>query len=72
MKLEKFVMDEDEGYRWLKPAIDNQLTDSWTVYDLRKLRFQPLGRIDGNMERMIYGYDLLIIVPELTPADVIG
>jgi hypothetical protein len=71
MKLEKFVMDEDDGYRWLKPAIDNQLVDSWTVYDLRKLRFQPLGRIDGNMERMIYGYDLLIIVPELTPADAI-
>jgi hypothetical protein len=70
-KLEKFVLDEAKGYRWLKPAIDNQLKDSWTLYDLRKLRFQHLGAVDADMERMIYGYDLLIIVPELTPADVI-
>jgi hypothetical protein len=68
-KLETFVMDEDHDYRWLKPAIDNQLPNAWTLYDLRKLRFQPLGSVDADMERLIYGYDLLIIVPELTAAD---
>ena len=70
-KLEKFVMDEDPDYRWLKPAIDNQIPGAWTLYDLRKLRFAKLGTLDPGMERMIYGYDLLVIVPELTPADVI-
>jgi hypothetical protein len=68
-KLEKFVMDEDHGYRWLKPAVENQLPNAWTVYDLRKLRFTELGPVDPDMERMVYGYDLLVIVPELTPAD---
>jgi hypothetical protein len=30
MKLEKFVMDEDEGYRWLKPAIcANYVFNHW-------------------------------------------
>jgi hypothetical protein len=68
-KLEKFVMNEDPDYRWLKPAIDNQIPTAWTLYDLRKLRFAKLGEVDPDMERMIYGYDLLVIVPELTPAD---
>src|SRR5271163_2761853 len=68
-KLEKFVMDEDHDYRWLKPAVENQLLNAWTVYDLRKLRFMELGPVDADMERKVYGYDLLVIVPELTPAD---
>jgi hypothetical protein len=68
-KLEKFVMDEDRDYRWLKPAVESQILNAWTVYDLRKLRFMELGPVDPDMERMVYGYDLLIIVPELTPAD---
>jgi hypothetical protein len=68
-QLVNFVMDEDSDYRWLKPAIENQLADAWTMYDLRKLRFQKLGPIDEDVERMIYGYDLLVIIPELTPAD---
>jgi hypothetical protein len=68
-ELEKFVMDEDDGYRWLTPAVENQVPNAWTVYDLRKLRFTELGLVDRNMERLVYGYDLLVIVPELTPAD---
>lgn len=67
--LEKFVTDEDESYRWLKPAIDDQVPDGWTLFDLRRLRFQELGPVDVDMERLIYGYDLLIIIPESTPAD---
>ncbi len=68
MKLEPFVMTEDDDYHWLKPAVDNQVQNGWTLYDLRNLRFQKLGTVDPNMERVIYGYDLLVIVPELTPA----
>jgi hypothetical protein len=70
-RLSDFVLDEDRDYRWLKPAIDAQLLDSWTLYDLRKLRFQSLGNVDPDLERLIYGYDLLIIIPEVTPADLI-
>ena len=68
-QLEKFVMDEDSDYRWLKPAIDNQAANAWTLYDLRKLRFTKTGPVDPDMERLVYGYDLLVIIPELTPAD---
>jgi hypothetical protein len=68
MKLEPFVMVEDHDYRWLKPAVDHQVPNAWTLYDLRNLRFQKLGTLDPDMERVIYGYDLLVIVPELSPA----
>ena len=68
-KLEPFVMAEDDDYHWLKPVVDNQVPNAWTLYDLRNLRFQKLGAVDPDMERVIYGYDLLVIVPELTPAN---
>ncbi len=71
MKLEPFVMVEDDDYHWLKPVMDNRVPNAWTLYDLRNLRFQKLGAVDPDMQRVIYGYDLLIIVPELTPASVI-
>lgn len=70
-KLAEFVLDEDRDYAWTKPAVDMQLPGSWTLYDLRRLRFQQLGNIDPAMERLIYSYDLLIMIPEITPADMI-
>jgi len=67
LKLEPFVMDQDDDYRWLKPAIDAQKAGSWTLYDLRKLRFKHLD-LNADWERTVYGYDFLVIIPELTPA----
>src|SRR5208282_3323786 len=68
-KLQKFVMMDENNYSWLKPAIANQIPNAWTLYDLRKLRFTEAAPVDPGMERLVYGYDLLVIVPELTPAD---
>src|SRR5262245_43806513 len=71
-KLEPFSIGEGDFYTWLKPAVDNQLPNAWTLYDLRKLRFKHFSSIDPEMDRLIYGYDLLVILPEITPADPIG
>jgi hypothetical protein len=60
-------MDQDEQYQWLKAAIDAQKAGTWTLYDLRSLRFKQLD-LDGDWERVIYGFDLLVLIPELTPA----
>ncbi|MEO6923419.1 MAG: hypothetical protein ABI142_06300 [Bryocella sp.] len=70
--LQPFVMDEDRDYRWIKPAMDSQVSSGWTMYDLRKMRFQKIAGLDPDFSRLIYGYDLLIIVPELHPADMIN
>ena len=67
-----FVMDEDDQYHWLKPAIDNQVSGAWTLYDLRPLRFKRfVVELEPHMQSFLYSYDLLVIVPELTPAQMI-
>ncbi len=69
---EPFVLAEVENFRWLKPLLDNQvqLPGAWTLYDLRRLRFQGLGGVmDADIKSLVYGYDLLVIIPELTPGD---
>ena len=70
LRLEPFVMDQDEDYRWMKPAVGAQKAGSWTLYDLRKLRFKHLD-LDTDWERVVYGYDLLVVIPELTPAGLV-
>jgi hypothetical protein len=66
---ESFSSIDDRWYHWMAPLIQGQLPNSWTLYDLRKLRFQDLVGIDTDLARVIDGYDLLVIIPELTPAD---
>jgi hypothetical protein len=65
-RLEPFTLGKDE---WLRVPADNAMAGSWTLFDLRKLRFQKFRSIDPAMERVIYGYDLLVVAPEFTPAD---
>ena len=67
-----FVLDEDDDYRWIKPAIDNQVPGAWTLYDLRSLRFQRFASgLTPEMQSFLYNYHLLVIIPELTPAQMI-
>jgi hypothetical protein len=70
LKFEPFVMYQDDDYHWLKPFCDAQKPGSWTLYDLRKLRFQGL-EMNAELERAVYGYDLLVIIPELSPGTVL-
>lgn len=70
MRNEPFIMDQDDDYRWLKPVIDDQKPGTWTLYDLRQLRFRHL-EMSENWDRVVYGYDLLVIIPELSPAELI-
>ena len=51
-----------------RPSPGNQVASGWTLYDLRKLRFHHMGNVSADLQRMIDGYDLLVIIPELTPA----
>jgi len=62
--------DKDSDFLFLKPMFDNMVADSDTVFDLRGLRkdFKSLGPVSTDMERMIYGYDFLVLVPSPTPS----
>jgi hypothetical protein len=68
-------MDEDDDYRWLAPAVEARKNISadgpWTLYDLGQLRFGRLAHLDAPWERVVYGYDLLVLIPEITPAELL-
>jgi hypothetical protein len=71
----RFVMEEDDDYRWLAPAVEARKNVSadgpWTLYDLRQLRFGRVAHLDAPWERVVYGYDLLVLIPEITPAELL-
>jgi hypothetical protein len=45
------------------------MPSGWTLIDLRHLRFRKLSGAGPEWERMIDGYDFLVLMPEITPAD---
>jgi hypothetical protein len=68
--VETFDLAQDktlfEGY--LEPLVSSQIDESWTLFDLRGIRkqFKPLDSLDRRLERLILGYDLLIMIPNVT------
>jgi hypothetical protein len=49
---------------------DNLTSQGLTMFDLRAMRkgFRSLGPVDKEMERIIFGNDLLILIPQATPS----
>jgi hypothetical protein len=60
--------DPDLGF--LAPLLAAQLANTWTLYDLRALRlsFGKLGKVDPELERLIFGFDFVVLVPDPRPS----
>lgn len=60
--------DKRADFAFIEPMLDNMLKDSWTMYDLRGLRphLGEYGAIDTQLERLILGYDFLVLIPQVT------
>ncbi len=58
--------DKDSPFLFFKPLFDVLLENSWTLYDLRALRdgFSKYGKIDPELERVIFGYDFVVFIPD--------
>ncbi len=67
-KLEPFAA-KDPDQAWLQPATDQRFADGWTLFDLRAVRFQKLGEVGEDWRRMLDGYDFLLVIPVLSPAE---
>ena len=72
-KTETFVLADVPEYAWLKPVVamlptTSQRKSEGIVFDLRKLRFRQLA-MSAEWQHLVYGYDLLVILPEFTPAN---
>lgn len=52
----------------LAPLYAEAYPAGWTVFDLRPLRskFASFGHVDRELERLIFGYDMLVLVPVVT------
>ena len=49
-----------------QPFVDGAGSEGWTVFDLRNLRGEAIR--DPSLKRLVLGYDLLVLIPEATPA----
>ena len=60
----------DPDFAFMKPFFDARLTDGWTMYDLRPLRdnFAALGHPGEDLERLVFGYDLIVLIPRVMPS----
>jgi hypothetical protein len=63
---ESFKMLDDNDYKFMQPFVDGAGSGGWTVFDLRKLRGEAIS--DLSLQRLVLGYDLLVLIPEATPA----
>jgi hypothetical protein len=63
---ESFKMLDDTDYKFMQPFVDSAGSEGWTVFDLRKLRDEATS--DLSLQRLVLGYDLLVLIPEATPA----
>ncbi len=72
LKIEPFDLATYKGEEWAKPALDAMLPSennaTLTLFDLRKLRFRRGLTLPDEWNRMVYSYDLLVLIPEVTPA----
>ena len=62
--------DKDSDFLFLKPMFENLASDGWTMFDLRGMRlgFRSFGPVDKELERLIFGNDLLVLIPQATPS----
>jgi hypothetical protein len=60
--------DANSQLGWAKPLFANLLEKNWTVFNTRNLRekFSGFSGIDPEMERMIFAYDFIVLIPEAT------
>ncbi len=60
--------DKDSDYRCLAPFYA-ELGKDWMVFDLRPMRpgFRKLGVTDPELERVIFGFDFLVLIPDPKP-----
>lgn len=70
-QLRPFNHEDEPGYRYLQTLFSNRLPTDWTMFDLRPLRhdFNALvGAANPDLATLVFGVDILVMVPEGTPS----
>ena len=58
---------EDPAYRNLQPVFNNLLASGWTMFDLRALRQNFDAAANPELAALVFGFDILVLVPEGRP-----
>jgi len=68
-QLRAFNYAELPPLRYMQPIFGNLLPSDWTLFDLRPLRqeWNALGVRDPELATLAFGYDILVMVPAVTP-----
>ena len=69
-ELVQFNLRDQPGSRYLEPMFANLLPQDWTMFDLRALRSDARalgGAMSADLATLVFGVDILVIVPEGTP-----
>jgi hypothetical protein len=70
-QLRSFDIESDPRWQDLQPILSNRLSSDWTLFDLRPLRrdFSALaGATNPDLATLVFGLDMLVVVPEGTPS----
>jgi hypothetical protein len=70
-QLRQFDLAEEPDFRYMQPMFGNLLPSDWTMFDLRPLRQNvgaPAASSNPAMSTLIFGYDIVVLVPESTPS----
>jgi hypothetical protein len=59
------VSDKNSEFAFMGPFLANQLENQWTIFDLRALRnrFASYGKMDPELERLTFGMDFVVLIP---------
>jgi hypothetical protein len=70
-QLRPFNLEEQPDSRYLQAVFSNLLASDWTMFDLRPLRQNlnaPGGGMNPDLATLVFGYDILVVVPEGRPS----
>ncbi len=71
LAIRPFDLVQDDDYVWVKLASDHRAGAGGTIFDLRAIRRAKLDGVDAAWRRVLDGYDLLVLLPTLSPSDLI-
>jgi len=70
-QLRPFNHRDEPRSRYLQSMFSNLLPSDWTMFDLRPLRQDlnaPGAAMNPDLATLVFGYDILVMVPEGTPS----
>ena len=70
-QVQPFSVEQDRRWPSVRLMVTNSLPQGWTLFDLRPLRrdFNALFRAaNQDLAEIVFGIDMLVVVPEATPS----